>query len=86
MLRSEVEAVLAERPFLPLTIHLIDGKVVEVPFAHVAIPFSRTLLVLLGVKSETSRSASGKVEFGYERIDYIGRPRVPGGRRRKKAS
>ena len=86
MRRSEVEAVLDERPFLPLAIHLDDGTVVDVPFAHVAIPFSRTLLVMLGVKSETSQSASGKVEFGYDRIDHIARRRVRGGQRRKKAS
>jgi hypothetical protein len=86
MLRSEVEQVLAERPFVPLAIHLVDGTVVRIPFAHVAIPFARTLLVLLGVTSETSRSATGKVEFGYERIDRISRPRVRGGQPRKKAS
>jgi len=86
MLRSEVEAMLAERPFLPLTIHLVDGKVVDVPFPHVAIPFAKTLLVLLGVKSETSRSASGKTDIAYERIDYVARRRVRPGRSPKKAS
>jgi hypothetical protein len=86
MLRTEVEAALAQRPFVPLAIHLDDGTVVDVPFAHVAIPFSRTLLVMLGVKSETSRSASGKVEFAYERIDHISRRRSRGTHRRKKAS
>ncbi len=86
MLRSEVENVLAERPFVPLVIHLVDGTVVRVPFAHVAIPFAQTLLVLLGVTSETSRSATGKLEFGYERIDRICRPRLRGGQQRKQAS
>jgi hypothetical protein len=86
MLKSEVETMLAQRPFSPLAIHLVDGRVVDVPFAHVAIPFARTLLVLLGVKSETSRSAAGKVEFGYELIDFITRRRAQRGQRRKKAS
>ena len=85
MLKSEVETVLAERPFLPLAIHLVDRTVVEVPFAHVAIPLARTLLVMLGVKSETSRSAEGKVEVAYERIDFIARPRPKRGQRRIKA-
>ena len=86
MLRSEVEETLAERLFLPLAIHLVDGTVVNVPFAHVAIPFARTLLVLLGVRSETSRRATGKIEFGYERIDHIARRRTRAGQRGKKAS
>ena len=86
MLKADVEKVLAKRPFAPLRLHLDDGKTVDVPFSHVAIPFAQTLLVMEGVKSETSRVATGKIEFTYERISRIEPRRARGGRRRKKAS
>ena len=87
MFKAKVERELDRRPFAPLVIRLNDGTTVDVPFAHVAIPFARTLLVMLGVKTATSRTATGKVEFGYDRIDRI-EPRRVRGRRppRKKAS
>jgi hypothetical protein len=85
MTKSQVQKALAKQPFAPLTIHLDDGTVVDVPFVHVAIPFGKTLLVMLGVKSETSRSATGKIEFAYERIERI-EPRRSRGGQRKKAS
>jgi hypothetical protein len=86
MLRSEVLSALAKRPFLPLVIRLDDGTIVDVPFAHVAIPFGKYLLVMQGVKSETSHTATGKVDIAYERIDRIEPRRSRGGQRRKKAS
>jgi hypothetical protein len=86
MLKSEVETMLAERPFLPLAIYLVDRSVVDVPFAHVAIPFGRTLLVLLGMSSERSPSATGKVEIAYERIHFIARRRLRWGPQRTKRS
>ena len=86
MQKSEVEGALARRPFLPLVIRLDDGRTIDVPFAHVAIPFGKSLLVMLGVKTETSRSATGKVEVEYSRIDRIERRRTRGTQRRKKAS
>ncbi len=86
MLKTEIEAALTRRPFLPLRIHLDDGATVDVPFAHVAVPFSKTLLVMLGVKSETSRSATGKLEVAYERIARIELRTARGRRHRRKAS
>ena len=85
MTKTQVQKALAKQPFSPLTIHLDDGTEVDVPFAHVAIPFGKTLLVMLGVKSETSRSAAGKIEFAYARIERI-EPRKSRGAPRKKAS
>ena len=86
MRKSDVEGVLARRPFLPLVIQLDDGSAIDVPFAHVAIPFGKTLLVMLGVKSESSHSATGKVEVEYARIDRIEPRAARGTPRRKKAS
>jgi len=84
--REEVEKALGRQPFTPLTIRLDDGTAVDVPFAHVALPFARTLLVMLGVTSETSRSATGKIEFAYDRVERIEPRKARGGSRRRKAS
>ena len=86
MRKSNVEDALARRPFHPLVIRLDDGRAIDVPFAHVAIPFAKTLLVMLGVKAETSHSATGKVEVEYARIDRIEPRRSRGTQRPKKAS
>ena len=86
MEKSDVEGALARRPFLPLVIRLDDGRAIDVPFAHVAIPFGKTLLVMLGVTGETSHSATGKVEVEYSQIDRIEPRRTRGTQRRKKAS
>ena len=86
MQKSDVEGALGRRPFLPLVIRLDDGRAIDVPFAHVAIPFAKTLLVMLGVKTETSHSATGKVEVEYARIDRIEPRRTRGTAGRKKAS
>jgi hypothetical protein len=86
MTRAEVEKTLEQRPFSPLKIRLDDGSTVDVPFAHVAIPMSRTLIVMQGVKSETSHSAIGKVEFAYNRIIGIEPRKSRNGQRRRKAS
>ena len=86
MQKSDVEGALARRPFLPLVIRLDDGRAIDVPFAHVAIPFANTLLVMLGVKAETSHTATGKVEVEYTRIDRIEPRRARGAQGRKKAS
>ncbi len=83
MRKSEVENILARRPFVPLTIHLDDRSVVHVPFSHIAIPMAGTLIVMQGVKAEGSHTATGTKEFAYERIVRI-EPR--NGQRRRKAS
>jgi len=85
MTKVQVEKVLSKRPFAPLVIHLDDGRAIDIPFEHVAILLAQTLLVMLGVTSETSRRATGKVEFAYDRIERI-EPRKSRGGHRKKAS
>jgi hypothetical protein len=86
MLRREIEEVLGRRPFVPLTIRLDDGRTVDVPFSHVAVPLSRTLLVMQGVKSEGSRVATGRAEFAYERVAGIETRKSRRKQRSKKAS
>ena len=86
MLKQEVEEILSRRPFVPLIIYLDNGEVVEVPFSHVALPLSMTLLVLQGVKAEGSRVATGKVEFAFDRVARIESQKPRGSQRPKKAS
>jgi hypothetical protein len=86
MLKREVEKILARRPFVPLTIYLDNGEVVDVPFSHVAVPLGSSLLVMQGVRAEGSRSATGKVEFEFDRVSRIEPRKPPVSRRRKKAS
>jgi hypothetical protein len=86
MVKRDVERMLARRPFVPLTIYLDDGEIVEVPFSHVAVPMGDTLLVMQGVKSEGSRVATGKVEFGFNRVARIEPRKGRTSQRRKKAS
>ena len=37
MLVTDIQEVLRRRPFSPLRVHKSDGKVVKIPFSHVAI-------------------------------------------------
>jgi hypothetical protein len=86
MLKREVERILSRRPFVPLTIYLDTGEVVDVPFSHVAVPLGSSLLVMQGVKAEGSRAATGKLEFEFDQVSRI-EPRKPrDSKRRKKAS
>ena len=86
MRKSDVENVLSRRPFVPLTIYLDDGSIVDVPFSHVSMPFPRTLIVMQGVIAEGSRTATGTKEFSYDRIVRIEPHHSRNGQRRKKAS
>jgi len=78
-----IEHILESTPFVPLRLYKHDGKVIDIPFRHVAIPFKTGLLILIGVKSEHSRSASGKEFVALEGIERI-EPKRKSGRTRCK--
>ena len=86
MRREEIEAELRRDPFVPLRLHLISGKKLEVPFQHVVVFQKSHVIVFKGVKAPGSRVAKGYAVFGYDQIDRIERPPTRGGGRRKKAS
>ncbi len=87
MLVEEIQTVLQRRPFNPLRVHKSDGKVVKIPFSHVAIVLGRQgLLVFKGVKKEGSYSAKGYEVIPYDRIERIEEKRHGTNGRRKKAS
>jgi hypothetical protein len=87
MLIQDVENVLRREPFNPLRVHKSDGKVVEIPFSHVAIVLrSQGLLVFKGVKKAGSHVAKSYEVIPYDRIDRIEERRGRASGRRKKAS
>ena len=84
MLMDEVIHELDRNPFVPLRLHLQDGRTMKIPFrasAHILGTWG--VLVLIGMK-EGTRTAKG-----YDRcpFDYIVRiEKLPKGRARRKAS
>ena len=87
MLVEDIQEVLRRRPFNPLRVHKSDGKVVKIPFSHVAIVLGRQgLLVFKGVKREGSYSAKSYEVIPYDRIERIEENRGGANGRRKKAS
>ncbi len=71
MLLEEVQTVLKRSPFVPLRLRKVDGKTLDIPFRHVAVPLNSGLLVMKGVKNENSREAKGYEVVGYQNIDRI---------------
>jgi hypothetical protein len=84
MSKDEIKAELARDPFIPLRLHLKNGKRVSVPFPEVAHLMNRDMLVVQGAKPGTRR-AKGYVTFVFDdviRIEQLGKS----GPRRRKAS
>jgi hypothetical protein len=86
MERPDIEAVLRREPFVPLRIHLTDGRKLDVPFQHVVVFQGDGVLVFKGVKKPGSHVATGFEFVAYGRIDRIEQKRGRGGSRRRKAS
>jgi hypothetical protein len=84
MLKDEVIRELDRKTFIPLRLHLQDGRKMRIPFRESAhILGNWGVLVLIGMK-EGTRTAKG-----YDRctFDYIVRiEKLPKGRARRKAS
>jgi hypothetical protein len=85
MHKADVESILARDPFVPVRLHLSNGKTFDVPFRDVARVLSYAVLVFIGLKERT-RQAKGYDRFTFEQIERI--EELPHGksRRRKKAS
>lgn len=86
MLKSEVKAELQREPFVPLRIHLTDGRHYDVPFREVAHLLGYGVLVFIGLKEGTHQAKSYD-RFPFDHITRIEhRPARSSGRRRRKAS
>jgi hypothetical protein len=84
--KDSVVKELDREPYVPLRLRLSDGRLVDVPFRHVAVPLKQHLLVFKGVKTKTSRQATGYDVLGYQLIERVEPRRASGGRGRRKAS
>jgi hypothetical protein len=87
MTEQEVLAELKNDPFIPLRVHLANGKTLDVPFREVAQPLKNNgLVVLIGLKRGTHQAKS----FDWCAFDDIvqieRRPEKRGRQGRKKAS
>lgn len=86
MLKKEVQTELRREPFVPLRIHLKNGKHYDVPFREVAHMLGYGVLILIGLK-QGSVQAQGYDRFPFDHIVRIEqRPARSDGRRRRKAS
>jgi hypothetical protein len=84
--RKELEAELHRDPFIPLRLHLVDGRKFDVPFHHVVVFGAHDFVLLKGVKREGSRVATGFEVIQYERIDRVVQRGGGSGHRKKRAS
>jgi hypothetical protein len=86
MFRQELEIQMRRVPFVPLRLHLLDHRKLEVPFNHVIVFRSDDVMLFKGVKREGSRLAEGYEVIPYEQIERVVPRRGGTGRRQKKAS
>ena len=64
MTSKDIEAELERDPFIPIRIHLVSGKTIDVPAANVAFPMQNALLVL-------QRRQPGRVRLdGYDVLSF----------------
>ena len=59
--KEAVRAELIREPFVPLRLHLSNGKTFDIPFRDAAHILSYGVLVFIGMK-EGTRSAKGKLQ------------------------
>ena len=85
MLREELQTFLSREPFVPLRLHLVNGKTFDIPFRDVARLLSYALLVFIGLK-EGTRQAKSYDRFSFDQIARIEELKSKVGPRRKKAS
>jgi hypothetical protein len=86
MTKEAVKMELAREPFVPLRLHLTNGKTFDVPFREVAHIVAYGVLVLIGLKKGTHQARSYD-RFSFEQIARIERRPAKGSTRgRKKAS
>lgn len=86
MSKDEIKAELARDPFVPLRLHLKNGKIVSIPFREATHVMRDDMLVLKGANLRTHR-AKGYLTFAFEDVIRIEQLRGGGGgQRRRKAS
>jgi hypothetical protein len=86
MTLNDAEAIIANKPFVPLRLYKTDGTKLDIAFQHAVRVLDYGVLVFKGVANDHSRVAKGYDVVGFDRIERI-EPRRTGGRaRRKKAS
>lgn len=70
MTSKDVEAELERDPFVPIRIHLVSGKPIEVPSQGVAFPMQNALLIL-------QRRQPGRVRLdGYDVVSFRNMERI----------
>jgi hypothetical protein len=85
MTSQDIKAELEKDPFVPLRLHLVSGKTIDVPFPSAAWVLQISVLVFQNVQ-QGSQSASGYDVVALRNIERIEQRDVNGGRRRRKAS
>ena len=86
MEKEQVRAELMREPFVPLRVHLRNGKRYNISFRAMTHMLEYGLLIFIGMK-EGTRQAKAFDRFGFDAIDRIEqRPGAKGGRKRKRAS
>jgi hypothetical protein len=68
MSKDEIEAELGSEPFVPLRLHLSDGRKIEVPFKHVIVFLRYGIIVFKGVKKAGSHVAKGYEVIAYDKV------------------
>jgi hypothetical protein len=81
MEKEEVRTELNREPFVPLRLHLKDGKKLDVPLRQAAHMQPHGVLVLFGVKPGSCRIKGFDV-FAFDKIDRI--EQRPSGEKRKR--
>jgi hypothetical protein len=83
MTKEEGKVEFAREPFVPLRIHLMDGRQFNIPFREMTWLLGYGVLVFKGMKPG-SRQAKGFDQFPFEKIQRIEqRPARVVGKRRK---
>ncbi|MGD0390597.1 MAG: hypothetical protein ABSC42_16755 [Tepidisphaeraceae bacterium] len=85
MLKEEVKSELGRDPFVPLRLHLKNGKTFDIPFREVAHDLGYGLVVFIGLRQGTRR-AKGVATYFYDDILRIEQRPANRGHRRRKAS
>jgi len=75
---DHVKLELQNEPFLPIRIHLTDGRALEVRFKHAVVQLKQGIMIFKGVRDQ-QRLATGYEVVAWDSIDRIVRPRPRGG-------
>ena len=88
MTEAELIEELEKEPFVPLRLHLVSGKVVDVLAVNAAHPLQNSLLVLRNPRMGTAVRAEGYDVVAYhniERIEQLHAGRSPSTKKRRSA-